>query len=147
MVEISKPAAINPFAYFLFGNNVDFARSIFSFPLVSIGFGCLVAGAIMPNSLLYKWKSAVLSMIAKLSYALYLIHMAVILLVQKVFSGLGVSKDSNWMFLLSIIFCIALALILHYGIEKPFMKMRERFLKPAKQSQSQMQVAFLEAKT
>ena len=138
---------ISTITYFLFGNNVDFARSIFSFPLVSIGFGCLVLGAIMPSSFLYKWKSGVLSMIAKLSYALYLIHMAVILLVQKVFSGLGVSKDSNWMFLLSIIFCIALALILHYGIEKPFMKMRERFLKPAKQSQSQMQVAFLEAKT
>ena len=86
-------------------------------------------------------------MIAKLSYSLYLIHMAVILLVQKIFSAWGISKDSNLMFALSIIFCIALALILHYSIEKPFMKMRERFLKPAKQSQSQMQVAFLEAKT
>ncbi len=138
---------ISTITYFLFGNNVDFARSIFSFPLVSIGFGCLVVGAIMPNSFLYKWKSGALSMIAKLSYALYLIHMAVILLVQKIFSDLGVSKDSNLMLVLSIAFCIALALILHYGIEKPFMKMREQFLNPATRSQRKMEVAFIKSKT
>jgi peptidoglycan/LPS O-acetylase OafA/YrhL len=134
-------------AYFLYGNNVDFARSMFSFPIVSIGFGCLVLGAIMPNSFLYKWKSGALSMIAKLSYALYLIHMAVILSVQKIFSNWGISKDSNLMFLLSIIFCVALALILHYSIEKPFMKMREQFLNPATRSQRKMEVAFIKSKS
>jgi peptidoglycan/LPS O-acetylase OafA/YrhL len=133
--------------YFVYGNNVDFARSIFSFPLVSIGFGFLVAGAIMPNSLLYKWKSGVLSMIAKLSYSLYLIHMGVILLVQKIFSGWGIAKDSNLMLLLSIIFCFAIALILHYSIEKPFMKMREQFLNPATRSQRKMEVAFIKSET
>ena len=115
-------------AYFLFTNSIGFGRSIFSFPMVSIGFGCMVLGAIMPTSFLYKWKSAVLSMIAKLSYSLYLIHMGVILIVQKIFFEWGIAKESNWVFVLSIIFCIVLSVVLHYSIERPFMKMRSRFL-------------------
>jgi peptidoglycan/LPS O-acetylase OafA/YrhL len=132
-------------SYFLFGNNVDFVRSIFSFPLVSIGFGCTVLGAIMPGSFLYKWKSAVLTKIAQLSYALYLVHMAIILLAQTVFSEWGIAKDSSLMLVFSIMLCIAVALLLHHGIEKPFMKMRERFLKPAVSMQGEMKIAYVAA--
>jgi peptidoglycan/LPS O-acetylase OafA/YrhL len=133
-------------SYFLFGNNIDFVRSIFSFPLVSIGFGCTVLGAIMPGSFLYKWKSAVLTKIAQLSYALYLVHMAIILSAQTIFSEWGIAKDSSVMLLLSIISCIAIALLLHHAIEKPFMKMRERFLKPTALLQGEMKVAYVAVK-
>ena len=119
-------------SYFLFTNSIGFSRSIFSFPMVSLGYGCLVLGAIIPSSILYKWKSAVLTKIAELSYALYLIHMGVILMTQDIFSAWGFAKESNLTFVLSMIFCVAFALILHYGIEKPFMKMRNRFLKKDK---------------
>lgn len=115
-------------AYFLFGNDYTFSRTLFGFPLVSIGFGFLVLAAIMPNSILYKWKSVVLTKVAELSYGLYLIHMAVILSTQTIFSELGIAKNSSIMFGLSIIFCFVVALLLHYGIEKPFMKMRKRFI-------------------
>lgn len=115
-------------AYFLYSNSIGFGRSIFSFPMVSIGFGCLVLGAIIPTSFLYQWKSKMLTKIAELSYALYLVHMGVILLTQKIFFDFGIAKDSNLTFVLSIIFCVLIALILHYSIEKSFMKMRSRFL-------------------
>ena len=116
--------------YFIASNNVDFVRSIFSFPMASIGYGCMVLGAIMPPSFLYKWKSATMTLIAKLSYALYLVHMSLTAVAQKTFSNWGIAKDSNLMLLLSIVFCFTVALLLHYSIEKPFMKMRERFIKP-----------------
>ena len=104
-------------SYFLFNNSIGFGRSIFSFPMVSLGFGCMVLGAIMPTSILYKWKSALLTKIAELSYALYLVHMGVILLTQNIFAELGIAKDSNVTFVLSMICCFAVALILHYSIE------------------------------
>lgn len=132
--------------YFLCGNNMDFVRSIFSFPLVSIGFGCTVLSAIMPNSFLYKWKSVVLTKIAELSYALYLVHMAIILSAQTVLSDWGIAKNSSLMLVLTIILCIVIALILHHAIEKPFMKMRERFLKPAGALMGEMKVAYVAAK-
>ncbi len=115
-------------AYFQFGNDYTFGRSIFGFPLVSIGFGFMVLGAIMPNSFLYNWKSAMLTKIAELSYGLYLIHTAGILSTQTLLFDYGIAKNSNLTFILSIIFCFAIALLLHYTIEKPFMKMRGRFL-------------------
>jgi peptidoglycan/LPS O-acetylase OafA/YrhL len=115
-------------AYFKFGNDYTFGRSVFGFPLVSIGFGCLVLGSILPNSLLYNWNSKILTKIAELSYALYLIHMAVILSTQTLFFELGFAKDSNLTFIVSTVFCVLIALMLHYSIEKPFMKMRGRFL-------------------
>jgi peptidoglycan/LPS O-acetylase OafA/YrhL len=116
-------------AYFVCINPIGFNKSIFGFPLVSIGFGFLVLGAIIPTSFLYQWKSKALTKIAELSYALYLIHMGVILLSQNILFKFGITKDSNLTFILSMIFCILVALVLHYSIEKPFMKMRGRFLK------------------
>lgn len=116
-------------AYFQFGLDHLFRLSIFGFPLVSIGFGFMVLSAIMPNSFLYNWKSAILTKIAELSYGLYLIHMAVILSTRSLLFDYGIAKDSNLVFILSIVFCFLIALVLHYSIEKPFMKMRRRFLK------------------
>lgn len=117
--------------YFICGKGLSFNRSIFGFPLVSIGFGCLVLSAIISNSFLYKWKSVVLTKIAELSYVLYLIHMAVIPVTQTILLDFGIAKDSNLTFVLSMIFCVVVAFVLHYSIEKPFMKMRRRFLKPS----------------
>ena len=114
-------------AYFLFGNDYNFGRTVFAFPVVSVGFGLLVLGAVMPNSFLYQWKSAIMTRIADISYAFYLTHMAVILSTQSLFASFGMAKNSSLLFLLSVVFCSVVALLLHYGIEKPFMKMRKRF--------------------
>lgn len=116
-------------AYFMCGNALGFNRSVWGFPMVSVGFGCMVLGAIMPRSFLYKWKSAVLTMIARLSFSLYLIHMGVILMTQNVLATWGIAKNSTATFVLSMALCAVFALLLYYGIEQPFMKMRSRFLK------------------
>ncbi|MGZ0016377.1 acyltransferase family protein [Yeosuana sp. AK3] len=116
-------------AYFLFSNLFTFSGSIFSFPFVAIGFGFLVLGAIMPNSALYTWKSKTLTKIAELSYGLYLIHTAVVLSTQTILIDYGISKKSTLTFIISIILCFLIALVLNYSIERPFMKIRGRFLK------------------
>jgi peptidoglycan/LPS O-acetylase OafA/YrhL len=55
--------------------------------------------------------------------------MAVILSTRTLLFDYGIAKDSNLVFILSIVFSFLIALVLHYSIEKPFMKMRRRFLK------------------
>jgi peptidoglycan/LPS O-acetylase OafA/YrhL len=116
-------------AYFPSRYQYNFVNTIFGFPTICLGFGLLVLGSIMPNSRLYQWKSKLLSKIAQISYALYLIHMAVILTAQTILFDLGVVKNSNLTFLFSMIFCFFFATIIHYSIEKPFLKIRGRFLK------------------
>ena len=65
-------------ANFVCYDQQSFSASIFGFPLVSIGYGLIVAGAICPNSFLYRWNSKVTTFIAALSYAIYLSHKGVI---------------------------------------------------------------------
>ena len=116
-------------AYFPSKYQYNFLNTIFGFPTICLAFGLLVLGSIMPNSVLYRWKSNLLSKIAQLSFSLYLIHMAVILTTQTIFFELGIAKNSNLTFLFSLIFCAFGAAIIYYIIEKPFIMMRGRFLK------------------
>ena len=59
---------------------------------------------------------------------------------------LGNCKNSSWMLLLTIIFCVAIALLLHHAIEKPYMKMGEKFLTPIEILHGKMKVPYVAAK-
>ncbi len=115
--------------YFYFSDLGSFSTSIWGFPLISIAYGFLVVGAICPSSFLYNWNSKITTLIATLSYAIYLSHKIIFHFVQELLTKLDIEKDSNLTFLLSMLFCVLVALLLHYSIEKPFMKMRNKFLK------------------
>jgi peptidoglycan/LPS O-acetylase OafA/YrhL len=115
-------------AYFLCVGQINFTASVFGFPLVSLAYGLMVAGAVSPGSFLSQWKSSVTGLIATLSYAIYLSHKGVVHLVQQAADRLHWKTDSNWVLLLSIVACLLAAWILHIVIEKPFMKWRQKIL-------------------
>ena len=115
-------------AYMVCREEESFAASIYGFPLVSIGYGLLVLGAISPTSFLYKFKSAATSKIAALSYAIYLTHKIIIHGTQTQLAAFNVAKDSNLMFIICIIFCFAGAFLLNIVIERPFLKWRNKIL-------------------
>ena len=112
-------------AYFFCSDLSSYATSIVGFPFISIGYGFLVMGAVCPTSFLYKWNSTITTLIATLSYGMYLSHKGIIHMVQEIFSNWGIDKNGNLMFLICIVFCILIAWLLHLGIEKPFMKWRD----------------------
>ncbi len=118
--------------YFSFTDLGTYSTSIWGFPLISIAYGFLVLGAIIPSSFLYNWNSRITTLIATLSYAIYLSHKGIIHIVQESFTKLGVDKNSNLMFLVCIVVCIIVAWLLNLTIEKPFMKMRDKILRPKK---------------
>ncbi|HPJ10151.1 MAG TPA: acyltransferase [Flavobacterium sp.] len=113
-------------AFLLCEDQMTFTASVFGFPLIAIGFGFLVVGAISPKSFLYKWNSKVTTFIATLSYAIYLTHKGVIHMTHLVLKNFNI--DSNLMLLISIATCMIFAVLMHFTIEKPFMKLRERVL-------------------
>jgi len=118
--------------YFSFADLGTYSTSIWGFPLISIAYGFLVLGAISPSSFLYNWNSRITTLIAALSYAIYLSHKGIIHIVQELFTKLGIEKNSNLMFLVCIIVCVVVAWLLNLTIEKPFMKMRDRILRREK---------------
>lgn len=113
-------------AFFLCEDQMTFNASIFGFPLIAIGFGFMVVGAISPTSFLYKWNSKITTYIATLSYAIYLTHKGVIHTTHLVLKNFNI--DSNLMLLISIATCMIFAVLLHFTIEKPFMKLRDRII-------------------
>jgi len=113
-------------AYFLCYTENSYAASIFGFPVVALGYGFMVLGAISPTSFLYKWNSKITTFIATLSYSIYLTHKGIIHIVQHLFVNLHIGANSSLMLLICMLFCILGALVLNITVEKPFMKLRGR---------------------
>jgi len=116
-------------AYWLCFDAQSFGASIFGFPLVALGYGLLVAGAISPTSVLHRADSRVTRKLAALSFAVYLTHKGIIHLTQEFFSAHGLALDGNAMMLLCAGTVLAGALLVNTAIEKPMLRLRSRLLK------------------
>jgi len=116
-------------AYFVCDNEQSFSASIFGFPLVSVGYGLMVLGAISRDSFLYNLKSAVTHKIADLSFAIYLSHKIVLHLCQEHSVYFKAEKDSWQMFAICVLASVTAAYLLNMLIEKPFLKIRNMVLK------------------
>jgi peptidoglycan/LPS O-acetylase OafA/YrhL len=97
---------------------------VLGFPLVSLGYGLILAAFVSPNNLFYRLQSKFTSLIATLSYSIYLSHKIVIHLVQNLLEKVGLDKDSNVTMLICMICVIAAALVMRYIIEKPALALR-----------------------
>ena len=80
-------------AYFSCTTQKAFSTSIFGFPIIAIAYGFMVTGAISPVSFLYKWQSKTTTLIATLSYGIYLTHKSIIHVVQEIFSKWGITRS------------------------------------------------------
>lgn len=117
-------------AYFLCTDPSSFYASVFGFPLVSLAYGVLVAAAASPSCVLYRFHPRVTSLIATLSYSIYLSHKAVIHLTQEGVSRFNIERDSTLMFVICAITSVLGGLLLRYLVEKPFLRLRDRLLQP-----------------
>lgn len=115
-------------AYILFEQSMTFSASVFAYPFIAIAFGCMVAAAIGNYGILNKFRSRISSFVATASYAIYLVHKATIHFAQGQFTKLGVAEDGTLMFLLCMLVSIGGALVLHYIVEKPFLRIRHKIL-------------------
>jgi len=118
-------------AYFLCENQMTFNASLFGFPLIALGYGLIVTGAVSTRSFLYQWSSKATYFLATLSYAIYLTHKGVIHMTHKILSGFKI--DDNLMLFICMITCVGFAWLMHTTVEKPFMRLRSRIIrkKPA----------------
>lgn len=115
-------------AWFLCEDPTTFYASIFGFPLIAIGYGAMVAGAVNETGFLHRNKLRLTATLATLSYGIYLSHKGVIHLTQLLAGNMGIEQNSTVMFIICVITCVLAAMLLNRIIEKPFLKVRQRVL-------------------
>lgn len=115
-------------AYIMCEDEDLFNESIYGFPLIAIGYGCVVAAAASPDCFLYRHGSLITRSLAALSYALYLSHKIVIHVTQKIISQWGIDEKSTTMFVICALNCLLAAWLIRWTIEKPFLRWRDKVL-------------------
>lgn len=132
-------------AYILCLGEQSIEASLFGFPLISIGYGVLVLGALSPSSVLYRYRSGATTRIAALSYGVYLVHKFIIHITQQQLARLDVDRNSNLMLFICVATVWLGAGLLNKLVERPFLKMRDKVLRP-KYAGRQQQPALMTAK-
>lgn len=112
-------------AYYICADQQSPLASVLGYPAVALGFGFLLVAAISDNSILHKYKSTLTSQIATLSYSVYLTHKGAIHVTHQLLAGYNLHP--NLLLFISIISSLLAAFVLHVLVEKPFLKIRDRF--------------------
>jgi len=114
-------------AYFLFDEPDSLFTAVFSYPMVDIGYGCIVLAALSPACFLNRFHFRFFSVIATLSYSVYLTHKQINHLVNLFVEQYHL--NDQLVFFICIAASLAGGLLLHFIVEKPFLKLRDRLLK------------------
>jgi peptidoglycan/LPS O-acetylase OafA/YrhL len=116
-------------AWFLCEDLYTFKAAVFGYPLVSIAYGVMVLAALSPSCILYRIPSRITTFIATLSYSLYLTHKQLIHLTHVVLAKAGAMDDNSYLlFWICVGTAFAGGLILHFVIERPFLRLRDKIL-------------------
>ena len=126
-------------AIWLFRDKTGFAASVFGFPLLAFGLTLLVAAGAGSTGWLGRWRVPGAGWIAGISYSLYLSHK---LAMHAVHEALPQWPAVHGLaaFTMYALVILATGALLHYAIERPFLRLRQRFMASA-HSAAQAQMA------
>jgi peptidoglycan/LPS O-acetylase OafA/YrhL len=115
-------------AIWLFRHRLSFAADVFGYPLLSLGLALVVAAATSPHGWLGRWRVPGAGWIAAVSYSLYLSHK---LAMHRVESLLATHPDIHGLvaFAAYAVVILATGALLHYTVERPFLRLRSRCLR------------------
>jgi peptidoglycan/LPS O-acetylase OafA/YrhL len=123
--------------YVLSAERKSLVSSVFSFPLISLGYGLVLVSAVSPESFLHRIGLRLTAFLAAVSYSLYLIHKITICVSQTMLSNFEVDVQGTLAFLVCIAVSLAGAWALHVGVERPFMQLRSVVLANRKRTRSE----------
>lgn len=106
------------------GRRMGFAANIVGYPALALAMTALVAAAASENGVLAKVRIPGAAWFAAASYSLYLSHKMVYRELHTQFAP-WVDGHGVWTALIYIVAILAVGAILHYAVERPFLKLRE----------------------
>ena len=97
------------------------------YSLLAISFAILVLAALSPNSILHRIRIPGAASIALWSYAIYLIHKPLFLVLKAPLTEYGIDINGWWGVAIIMAVSIFCGWALYFFVETPFMKVRARF--------------------
>ena len=108
------------------GDYLAVAATIWQFPLLALGMAALLVCAVSPRLILRRIKIPGAAFIASIAYSAYLIQKLVIHFVAQLCSSHNIALTSV-VALLGVELCVyAVATILFFAVERPFLQLRHR---------------------
>ncbi|WP_440975799.1 acyltransferase family protein [Pseudoxanthomonas winnipegensis] len=121
--------AVMALAFWLFGDRSGLVGNAVGWPVLSIGLALLVFAGAGRSSLVGRWALPGAAWLAGVSYSLYLVHKAVFVQAQ---DHLG-QAIAGWGAAQVLVYggaSLLAAALLHYAVERPFLRLRGRVLRP-----------------
>lgn len=126
-------------AIWLFRDKTGFAASVFGFPLLALAMALLVAAGAGSSSWLGRWRIPGAGWIAGISYSLYLSHKLAMHAVHEALPRWP-ALHGLAAFAAYALAILATGALLHYAVERPFLRLRTRLAVGAR-NQAAMQAA------
>lgn len=114
-------------AFWLFQDRTGLLASVFGYPLLAAGIALLVIASSGGNSVLARVHVPGAGWLARVSYSLYLSHKLVLHLVQGRFAE-ALANHGAILFMVYAGAVLVVGALLHYGVELPFLRLRDRLL-------------------
>lgn len=108
----------------LFQDRFSLPGAVLGFPLLSLGLGLLVASGLSEAFGLSRIRIPGADILATLAYSLYLTHKAVFHL-NETWLGPLLERGTVWAFGIHAAVCLAVAMLLHVTVERPFLRLRK----------------------
>jgi len=111
--------------YYIEGYGYGFTATVFGYSLIAWAFGMLVLAALSPGSLLHRLRIPGATPLALWSYALYLVHKPIAMILRR---ELPADWDSNSPRTVIVMFatCLLGGWLLYRLVETPFMRLRKK---------------------
>ena len=117
--------------YRIDGYGYGYAMTAFGYSLLACAFAIATLAALSPGSLLHRVRVPGAARLAAWSYAIYLSHKPLAVILQRALGARGIDADSAAAAVASILVCLVGGWLLYRLVETPFMKLRDRFVPTA----------------
>lgn len=107
-------------------HHYSFFMTAFGYPLLAISFAALTIAALSPNSYFHRMKIPGASTLAVWSYAIYLIHKPISVLVYHALARFGIEPSSLLAVITVMLSSIGSGYLLYTVVEVPFLRIRDR---------------------
>jgi peptidoglycan/LPS O-acetylase OafA/YrhL len=114
-------------AFWLFRVRTGLLGNAIGWPVLSAGLALLVFAGASRGGWIGRWAIPGAGWLAATSYSLYLVHKAMFHVVDEAF-GEGLAGRGIVAFAAYGLAAVAAAALLHYGVERPFLRLRDRLL-------------------